>query len=770
VRTRLLALVALALATAGTFVPAVAPAAHAASGPKVAIIVGATHGTTSTYRTYANQVYAEAIRYTSNVVRVYSPNATWAAVKSAVNGASIIVYMGHGNGWPSPYTYDPNYTTKDGFGLNATAGAGDYNNKYYGEPSIRTLTPAPNAVVLLEHLCYASGNSEPGDADPSLTVARQRVDNYAAAFLRTNAKAVIADGHVWDHAYYIRALFTTHQTIDQVFRNAPNSNDHYVTYPSSRNPGLTYTMDPDSPGKGFYRSLTGKTTVTTQQITGAGYAATDTDPASFVAPGAASVAVDGASVYADAASATAGGEPTATLPLDTKVRVDGIGANGPDGKPLITMHTLEGSTNGVMLGSALKPRDSQGPRTWDVDDGTGAFSPNGDGSQDTYHLEVALSESAAWTLRVQTSGGSTLRTVNGSGATATLDWDGRKSTGEVVGDGTFTWALSAADAWGNPVLEDEGTFAVDTVAPSLADGGLTPALAGDDILTFSPNGDGYRDTVSVGVHASEPAMLEISMRDGGNADVADLDTSAPSGSATVTWNGQLTNGSVAADGVYQFRVTARDAAGNRSAPATKPIGVHKALVGSRVSSPNFWPNDGDAYAKTITLAFDLLATQTVTWQVLDAQGDVVRTIAQDQAMAAGRHTYSWDGKSETGAYLPKGTYRSVVTATNGTLTTTHAASFVQDLFRISVSDTTPYRGQAITVTVISAEPLSKLPRITVSQPGVSAWSVTMSHVSGRTYKVTLRLKSGSTGTVTLRASGYDAASAYGSSTLALPLH
>jgi flagellar hook assembly protein FlgD len=770
VRTRLLALVAIALGAAGTFVPAVAPSVHAASEPKVAIIVGATHGTTSQYRTYANQVYAEAIKYTPNVVRVYSPNATWSTVKSAVNGASIIVYMGHGNGWPSPYTYDPNYTTKDGFGLNATAGDGDYNNKYYGEPSIRTLTPAPNAVVLLEHLCYASGNSEPGDADPTLTVAKQRVDNYAAAFLKTNARAVIADGHVWDHAYYIRALFTSRQTIDQVFRNAPNSNGNYVTYPSSRNPGLTYTMDPDSPGKGFYRSLTGKTSVTTQQVTGAGYAATDTDPASFVTPGAASAAVDGAPVYADAGAASTGSDPVATLPLDTRVRVDAIGPTGPDGKPLITMHTLEGATGGVMLGSALKPRDSQGPRTWDVDDGTGAFSPNGDGSQDTFHLDVALSESASWTLRVKTAGGTTLKSWTGSGATATLDWDGRKSSGDTVGDASFQWTLTAQDAWGNPMLDDQGTFTVDTVAPSLAEGGLTPAAAGDDILTFSPNGDGYRDTVAVGVHANEPSTLEASMRDGAGTDLADLDTSAPSGSATVTWNGRLANGNLALDGIYQFRVVARDAAGNRSAPAAKPIGLQKALVGSRVSTPSFWPNDGDAYARTITLAFDLLATRTVTWQVLDAQGDVVRTIAQDEVMAAGKHTYAWDGKSSTGAYLSKGTYRSVVTATNGTVTTSHAASFVQDLFRITVSDTTPYRGQAVTITVVSAETLSKLPRITVTQPGIGAWAVTMSHVAGRTYRVTLRLKSSSTGTVLLRASGYDAASVYGSSTLGLPLH
>jgi len=423
-----------------------------------------------------------------------------------------------------------------------------------------------------------------------------------------------------------------------------------------------------------------------------------------------------------------------------------------------------------MRGTSLKPRDSQGPRVWDVDDGTGAFSPNGDGSQDTYHLDVDLSESAAWTLRVETSGGSTLRMFDGTGATASIAWDGRKSSGDIVGDGTFTWSLTADDAWGNPTLEDEGTFTVDTVAPSLGEGSLTPAAVGDDILTFSPNGDGYRDTVSVGVHANEPSTLEASMRDGGDLDIVDLDTSAPSGAATIVWNGRLASGNLAMDGVYQLRVVARDAAGNHSAPAAKPIGVHKALVGSRVSTVNFWPNDGDGYGQTITLAFDLLATQTVTWQVVNAGGDVVRTIAQDTVMAAGRHAYVWNGRSSTGAYLPKGTYRSVVTATNGTLTTTHAATFVQDLFRITVSDTTPYRGQAITITVVSAETLSKLPRITVSQPGIGAWAATMSHVSGRTYKVTLRLKSSSTGTLTLRASGYDAASAYGSSSVALPLH
>ena len=190
-RKSAVALVLVLLASLG----AIAPTPRRRGRAKVVIIVGATHGATPRYREQADRAYAEAIKYTSNVVKVYSPNATWARVKAAVVGASVVIYFGHGNGWPSPYTYDPKYTTKNGFGLNKVEGAGDNNNVYYGEPYVSTLDLAPGAVVMLHHLCYAAGNSEPGQAEPSVRVARQRADNYAAGFLKAGAAAVIADGH-----------------------------------------------------------------------------------------------------------------------------------------------------------------------------------------------------------------------------------------------------------------------------------------------------------------------------------------------------------------------------------------------------------------------------------------------------------------------------------------------------------------------------------------------------------------------------------------------
>ena len=266
-RKSFVALFLVLTAAVGVFAaPAPARAAQT-SDAKVVIIVGATHSATTKYRGYADQAYAEAIKHTPNVVKVYSPNATWSRVKSATVGASVVIYFGHGNGWPSPYTYDPKYTTKDGFGLNATAGNGDNNNKYYGEPYVASLDLAPNAIVLLHHLCYAAGNSEPGKPAPTKTVAKQRVDNYGAGFLKAGVSAVIADGHRGP-VDYLRSLFTTEQTLSDLWRNQPNYEGNEFSFASARTPGKTALMDPETPTSGFYRSFVGNPNVTTGQVLG----------------------------------------------------------------------------------------------------------------------------------------------------------------------------------------------------------------------------------------------------------------------------------------------------------------------------------------------------------------------------------------------------------------------------------------------------------------------------------------------------------------------
>jgi hypothetical protein len=247
------------LVAAGGFGVGVKSAAAAAPQPKVVVVVGAVGSLTSTYRGYGDQAAATFAKYTTNVVKVYSPNATWAAVQAAAQGASVIVYTGHGSGYPNPYVSYLQPNADNGMGLNAAAGAGDSNIKYYGENYMAQLGLAPNAVVLLSHLCYASGDNEWGAGKPTLSVAETRVDGYASGFLRGNARAVIADG-VGSINPYIDAIFSTHQTLDQVWQSAPNFHNHVTSWGSTRNAGFTSEIDPDldhpaPDGDPYYRSM-----------------------------------------------------------------------------------------------------------------------------------------------------------------------------------------------------------------------------------------------------------------------------------------------------------------------------------------------------------------------------------------------------------------------------------------------------------------------------------------------------------------------------------
>ncbi len=280
-------LIAALLAFAGFAVPS-ASASTASPNLKIVLIVGATGSVTPSYRSNMDEVAATATKYSTDITKIYSPNATWAAVSSALQGANIVVYMGHGNGFPSPYSSTLSPNKVDGFGLNAKAGSGDDNNTYYGESYISSqIRLAPNALVILSHLCYASGNSESGKPQPTLAVAKQRIDNFAAGFRQAGASTVIADGNN-NPSYYLDALFTTHQTMDQLWRADPWSAGHVFTFASVRTPGDTALGDPNglsgSTYTNFYRSMVVKPGTTTDDvIAGVPASVAPSTPSTYVA-------------------------------------------------------------------------------------------------------------------------------------------------------------------------------------------------------------------------------------------------------------------------------------------------------------------------------------------------------------------------------------------------------------------------------------------------------------------------------------------------------
>ena len=246
----LAALLAVGLLGAG------AQATHAAT-MKVVIVVGPTGSKTAEYIYQAKKLATQARGYGASVTQVYSPFATWSRVASAAAGANVLIYLGHGNGWPSPYGPYSVYS-KDGMGLNATSGSGNSNVRYYGEYYMARLRLAPDAVVVLNRLCYASGNSEWGAANPYKSTAIQRVDNFGAGFLRSGARAVFASG-ISSVSYVLKGLFTGPATMTMLglFWSDPAATKTYRFYfTSKRTSGTTAAMDPYKPGR-YYRSVIG---------------------------------------------------------------------------------------------------------------------------------------------------------------------------------------------------------------------------------------------------------------------------------------------------------------------------------------------------------------------------------------------------------------------------------------------------------------------------------------------------------------------------------
>ncbi len=243
------------------------PAPASASGMKVVVVVGPVGSSTKEYKRSARRYADKARSHGAQVVEVYSPNASWKKVKAAAQGANVLIYLGHGNGSPSPYGGFSKYT-KDGMGLNRSIGHGNRNTRYWGEYYIKKgIRLAPDAVVILNRLCYASGNNEWGAGNPTKDVAKRRVDNYGRGFLRAGASAVFAEG-ITDASYILDGIFDSGKTIGEIFRSSPAwVGAHDFTFSSVKTPGRTAWMAPYAAHR-YYRSVIGDLDVAASDVRG----------------------------------------------------------------------------------------------------------------------------------------------------------------------------------------------------------------------------------------------------------------------------------------------------------------------------------------------------------------------------------------------------------------------------------------------------------------------------------------------------------------------
>jgi flagellar hook assembly protein FlgD/outer membrane protein OmpA-like peptidoglycan-associated protein len=184
-----------------------------------------------------------------------------------------------------------------------------------------------------------------------------------------------------------------------------------------------------------------------------------------------------------------------------------------------------------------------------------AFSPNGDRVQDTVNLVPQIKSRdgiASWQAQVLDMHGEAVRVFTG-GATVpqNIVWDGKTTAGTAAPDGQYTANIDLVYAQGDRPSAQTRPFILDTVAP---DGTVNTAYT-----LFSPNGDGKRDALPLGVRTAGGDSWEAAITSGG----VSVKTWNWTGNAPdITWDGSDANGNLAANGTYRFLLASTDEAGN----------------------------------------------------------------------------------------------------------------------------------------------------------------------------------------------------------------
>ncbi|MGC8634398.1 MAG: FlgD immunoglobulin-like domain containing protein [Candidatus Limnocylindrales bacterium] len=495
--------------------PALISRARAADPqPKVVVVVGPTHGLTASDLQWGAAIAQDAAAHGAQVVQVFHPNATWSEVAAAAAGANVLVYLGHGNGYPSPYTMSLMPDRQDGMGLDPVDGAADDQVQYYGEQYMATLRLAPDALVLLNHLCYASGNSEPGQPEPTQAVAIQRVDNFAAGFLAAGAGAVIALG-TQDAGEIVDSLFGPAQSLDQLFTTTGGIGVAPILVPSVRTAGAQLHLDPDSATAGFYRSLAGNLGLLTTAVLGG---------------------------TAPALGGTAPGPMPSTSP--------GGAAPGP----VTSGMTPPGATPAPPLQSAPEP-------TLASLAAPSVFTPNGDGISDTLPVTYSMTTPGSLQVSVTAASGGIVRhlVLSDMPAAGRFAWDGRGDDGVVVPDGGYALVVSPIRAGGTfgPAMTVRTRVLTAIKAP-----GAAPTVF--DPLDFAAAANG----TTLSMTTTQPATVTWTVTDSAGRVVRTLwsTRSTPAGVWALSWDGTGTlpgSGQIGVlpAGLYRSTITATTPAG-----------------------------------------------------------------------------------------------------------------------------------------------------------------------------------------------------------------
>ena len=315
------------------------------------------------------------------------------------------------------------------------------------------------------------------------------------------------------------------------------------------------------------------------------------------------------------------------------------------------------------------------------------ISPNNDGKQDFLEVPFKIKENRYvkdWSFIIEDEKGNVVRAIgnkerretkitfktfwkalftpkSGVEVPSTIVWNGIMDSGKVAPDGTYYYYATATDDNGNSSATKKLSVIVDNTPPEVE---LSQPSSGEKFF-----GEGSKPVLSVRQRGSVEDFWTGSFYDSTGKVVRTYKWTS-SGPLNFEWNGSDDNGAPLPDGVYSYKVSATDRAGNESAPAAimniiysadKPA-TNISIVGSRYFSPDAdGVNDAVLLDVRIPVPDAKSVNKLAEWavKIIDKKGSVIRTFGGNDNPPA---SISFDGKTDSGSDAPEGVYQAVVSA------------------------------------------------------------------------------------------------------------
>ena len=306
------------------------------------------------------------------------------------------------------------------------------------------------------------------------------------------------------------------------------------------------------------------------------------------------------------------------------------------------------------------------------------FSPNADGAKDTTMLSYTLERDASVSVEVRNALGTAVRSLSSATFQATgaysVVWDGRDNAGLVVADGKYTLLITASGALGTTQVAR--TVTLDNLQPV-----VSAAAVGPDPLVLP-------GTATIGFATTEAGSATVYVINAAGTTIRTLaSTTVVTGANTMSWDGKDSAGVQAPGGDYQIRLYVKDLASNKATvyPVYLTIHVASTVASAAVSPTQFSPN-GDGAKDTTTLTYGLETSATVSVDVANAGGAVVRSLRPATAQSLGSYAVIWDGRDNAGLVAADGNYTLLITASGVSGTTQVARTVTLDNLQPVVSE------------------------------------------------------------------------------------